>query len=503
MRLFIGLLSCTAVLSLKKLGADATASQAYLQPRPLKVAIISGRLSSWNDYQYSTGYKGGEAYWYAGIHLALQRMNVTIDFLPDSCKPPKSGNDLGCNLEDSDYHRFLLDGRKSVTQLLQSSEHVWSRIRVLDYFGSLIGSEAFISPLEAISSNGTHTGMWKNNRTVPILVHGPVVHLTSPSLERGRRLFLLGHDCHFLRGASSLIKVLATANFDLHVTMDPEDCEERSIVVPDYVTNHGLLSPPAFSQMLRSMAAVIGLAAPLASPTPLEGLAAGAAFLNPCNESDIVSLPCQFPQLAHLGAPYVYNYNMDDTSTLITAAEMAITRRFVSYVNKANQLDNVEAAVCGLILSGTWTKRGCTGIVADKRAMSNIAEDLQKVELIKDADTRQEASTAGSRSARDSKKQNRDKNKVKTMPKDQVGAKAGSHFGKHHHGRHGRGVITKEDLLITGTGSVLEEREQHASQYGSHDSPHHKSYQSSPEAALQKKLYQTYKGGPQLMRSEH
>ena len=129
------------------------------------------------------------------------------------------------------------------------------------------------------------------------------------------------------------------------------------------VVKHNKMLPPEFSQFLRKMAFVVGFGDPKVSPTPLEGLAAGAAFLNPIlNRTDaahygyvggrtgVHAVSSQHAAISMLGAPYVYNYDITDATALITAAERAVKYRFSSYVPSDFRIEGVASFVCAGLL---------------------------------------------------------------------------------------------------------------------------------------------------------
>ena len=119
--------------------------------------------------------------------------------------------------------------------------------------------------------------------------------------------------------------------------------------------NHGRLSPMAFVMLLRESAFVIGLGNPVYSPTPLEALANGAAWLNPVSWQDtgrehIMSSSSQHQGLKLLGFPYVYNVELSDLKSVLRAAELAVTHRFHSFVPFWNRVESVSAQVCANLL---------------------------------------------------------------------------------------------------------------------------------------------------------
>jgi hypothetical protein len=106
-----------------------------------------------------------------------------------------------------------------------------------------------------------------------------------------------------------------------------------------------------YSKLLRTFAFIIGLGDPIISPTPIEGLHVGAAFLNPVGKEGYYppnynKAYGQHSALAHLGSPYVYNYPYGDGAAAVEAAEKAVALRFASYVPAPFHVESVVAQVC-------------------------------------------------------------------------------------------------------------------------------------------------------------
>jgi hypothetical protein len=136
------------------------------------------------------------------------------------------------------------------------------------------------------------------------------------------------------------------------------------------IVRHSKMKPIQFSKLFQDMAFIVGLGDPRVSPTPLEGLVAGATFLNPIlNKTDaadfgyiggrmgVHAVKSQHAAIAMLGAPYVYNYDISDPSTLITVAERAVRFRFPSFVPSTFRVEGVASLVCAGLLE---TDAPCT-----------------------------------------------------------------------------------------------------------------------------------------------
>ena len=112
------------------------------------------------------------------------------------------------------------------------------------------------------------------------------------------------------------------------------------------------------------MSFALGVGFPLGSPSPLDALASGAAFLNPkfpaalpgdMTGRGVLHGPVtQNDGLAELSnAPHVVNVDFTTPSTVVDAAE-ASTRpenRFASYVPDALEEANVHLRVCKALTS--------------------------------------------------------------------------------------------------------------------------------------------------------
>ena len=126
--------------------------------------------------------------------------------------------------------------------------------------------------------------------------------------------------------------------------------------------------------ILQKVAMVLGTGIPTDSPTALEALYNGAAFLNPeyaplhFEDVDVFPRTHMHKALKNLGPPYVYNYihsknniradnsKGDDFSTkedmetkissILEVAEQAAAQPFVSYTPADYSYESVKAHVC-------------------------------------------------------------------------------------------------------------------------------------------------------------
>ena len=161
-------------------------------------------------------------------------------------------------------------------------------------------------------------------------------------LWRNRSGLVYGKHC--FESTPPFVELLIQSGFQLHVT-----CKEST---PSSIINHGPLKPDEFILLLRKMAFVIGLGHPLDSPTPLEAIANGAAWLNPSSisaydDTKVVKIMhSQHQGLKVLGMPYVYNVDLANVTSVLLAAERAFKNRFHGFVSFWNREESVAAQVC-------------------------------------------------------------------------------------------------------------------------------------------------------------
>ena len=379
-------------------GASSSPTSVCALPSPLSarkaIAFVGPRLLPWAAYHAQDGnqgnaawpatlaqtwksYSGGEAYWAASLEFILTRiLGFRVDWIPSQASLPNwaigkiipDASLLGKDASTGEqlYHRFILDSSTSRKLRLLLQERTapadLCRMRVLDFWGAWSTAEAPGLVNASAAVRAAVDERWVvtpyhciHNAPLPFFVHSLVTLPPSTQAARPRAGFILGKACSLFKAdqrASQLVAALHSRGFKLHATAD---C---AIGVPLVV--HGLLAPTAFAAALRGVAFVLGLGAPCDSPTPLEGLANGAAFLNPWLEKHEcpgsgppprgVSRRAQHRPLSSLGAPYVYSYDRNVPNSLVAAAESAIARRFASFVPAAHRLEGAVAAVCANLL---------------------------------------------------------------------------------------------------------------------------------------------------------
>ena len=203
---------------------------------------------------------------------------------------------------------------------------------------------------------------------VPYFPHSRVTLPPSTNAARPRAGFILGKSCFVVNRHPHIIRALLEHGFELHSvarcphlgghwntstlsssTDSPSSPHLNSSSASGgrngSIITHGLMSPTGFAKALRGMSFLLGVGSISVSPSPLEALANGAAFLNPRNGSH-----SQHPPLAAVGAPYVYNYELGVPASVVDAAECAVRARFASYTPLAHMLETTLAAVCANLI---------------------------------------------------------------------------------------------------------------------------------------------------------
>lgn len=354
---------------------------------------------SWEAYESGHGYCGSETYWSSAVSFVLRAMNVTVHYHPSTPLPPlRMADEPGHNASNAkmlgalnadaniilkvarhkQYDRFVLAGysefRLAVLKRALPAD-IFCRTRIMSWWGGgdshrlkiLMDQQQhkrganlysqymqqqlpreFVSPRLVIYPHAHPYGT-----AVPYFPHSLVTSEPSTNASRPRRGFLLAKSCTSQSGLladphiRSLVDALLSAGFELHMTAR---CPPQ-MGLPKELVSRGMRPPAEFALLLRSMAFLVGIGSIDATPSPLEAIANGAAFLNPRNRSASGGpYHYQHPFIADLGAPYVYNYDIDDASSLVAAAESAWRRRFASYVPPQHRIEAVASSACALLL---------------------------------------------------------------------------------------------------------------------------------------------------------
>ena len=296
----------------------------------IKIAFVGGRFHSWNSFQLKQGDLGGEAYWAASMTYLLDALGVTVEFFDNY--PPL--NEFG------EFHRLIFDGyaEKQLAPIIDKP-NLLCKVRVLHYWGGGEWGDARINATNVDNRLILTPYMDPKFKTTP-LPYFPHSLLTLPESKRilrNRSGYLLGKNCGYFGEPSvqNLLKALHDSDIDIHAS---SHCD--SFPVPVIV--EGFLSPSYFALMLREMSFVVGFGHPRVSPTPLEALANGAAFIDPN--------PGQHTVLSSIGPPYVYKYDIQNASSLLLAAELSFEYRFSSFIPSAHRVESALGTLCSNLL---------------------------------------------------------------------------------------------------------------------------------------------------------
>jgi alpha-1,3(6)-mannosylglycoprotein beta-1,6-N-acetyl-glucosaminyltransferase len=99
--------------------------------------------------------------------------------------------------------------------------------------------------------------------------------------ERKKRAVVYGKELDMWIGKRALLDAVHV-HFDVHATVGStkEAVVPYASVVPDYVTNHGVIAAPELHKLLGESWLFVGMGFPYEGPAPLEAVADGCVFLN-------------------------------------------------------------------------------------------------------------------------------------------------------------------------------------------------------------------------------
>jgi hypothetical protein len=324
------------------------------------------RFISWEDHLKGT-LKGGEPYWSACIDYILRDLGFEVEFTDDETVHLQLNDDALERLERGDVHRIITDSSSggNFGHEIWDKSDLLCKVRMMNWFVSAKRpkNEFVITPIryDDISSTSAHF--------VPFFVHGA---LTDPPfremIPRNRRsIFLYDKECY--RIPIEIPIALHKAGFELHF-----QCLEGNFgphpaidAISGNFTFHERVSTPQeyAREILQKVAMVLGFIHPEDSPTPLEALYNGAAFLNPEYEPfehHATTRTYMHQALGNLGPPYVYNYNasffpkgdrvyLETTiSSILDLSERAAAQPFVSYTPVDYRYEAAKANVCANII---------------------------------------------------------------------------------------------------------------------------------------------------------
>ena len=316
------------------------------------------RLNDWSSYQNGTGYLGGEGYWSASLMFLLQSLDFDVEI--DNHLPYGNTTDMDRILHKKEIYRVIVDhhfNKDNFTKEIQNESEAMCKIRHFEWWErsdkkirqQYNDPRKVITPFPYHNSSSTHIAFFVHSElTLP-----PIVNME----RRGREAMLLDKNCAFPK---KVLLGLVDAGYKLHLTCHHlEDQENIKSMIPSgsskYTENiifYNVMKPIEFSKMLRKVSVVIGYGNPRDSPTPFEGLANGAAFLNPVSVSGIYT---QHKILRTLGAPYVYNYVRSPSAAItlkniLKLAEIALLHPFGSYIPFHYRFHVAREQVCANLI---------------------------------------------------------------------------------------------------------------------------------------------------------
>lgn len=157
----------------------------------------------------------------------------------------------------------------------------------------------------------------------------------------------------------SLIKPTVQALLDAGITMYSSCPSAAACDLPEGVQFLGKMTGAQYQDFLQSnVSFALGVGYPLLSPSPLDAMASGVAFLNPKFpesfsaygvldvEPDVGNVTTQHDELARIvPEPYLYNVDFQAPESVIAAARKSSRNRFASYVPSLLSIESTTARV--------------------------------------------------------------------------------------------------------------------------------------------------------------
>ena len=288
-------------------------------------------------------YKGGEWYMSASLDYALRQNGFQVDVLH------KQRRKIHGKIAQK-YHRVFLNGNDWSEHFHTTTRTETCKVRAFHWWGG--GNEKAQSPLDPKQRltpfpQSSHF----NNTFLGFFPHSLLYQQQQPLASRQKVGLLLGKSPEYFENHEGLISALLADNFTLHTTC--KDSKKARCSLPPSVIRHHKVGPITFANLLPQFAFMLGLGKPLDSPSPLEGLANGVAFLNPILRDDMEAMPSigatQNNAMAALGMPYVYNVHLKNYTQVVAAANRAVDNRFSSYTPREFTPEAMISRVCGIL----------------------------------------------------------------------------------------------------------------------------------------------------------
>ncbi|KAJ1640517.1 hypothetical protein T492DRAFT_928483 [Pavlovales sp. CCMP2436] len=258
-------------------------------------------------------------------------------------------------------HRLGLD-----CKALSENPEVACKVGYLGFFGKDPHSRGNCAKLGLTSRQVLTPYPLEGNplRRSTFLGYWPSAHrladTTRPSQPRGRRGLLLGKEARYFnpehpdnllgsnRSATralvpDLIRAMLAAGFELSTTCAPRaECN-----LPPAVRSLPGLGPEEYARTLHRFSFLLGVGDPAISPSPLEALSAGVAYINPTVHGHIApGRVYQHDPISRLGPPYVFNVELSNISSVIEAAELSARQWFDTYVPAEHTYEATVSRMC-------------------------------------------------------------------------------------------------------------------------------------------------------------
>lgn len=319
-------------------------------------------------------HRGGENFVYAATDWALQQNGFLVDTTEDVLE------DFAPE-ELAQYHRIFMNG-VAWPKHLDNHPEILCKIRGLHFWGNFKPTpeepwdqRQVLSPYR--EQYGTFLGYFAHS-----LVQKPI---HTPNPRREKHGFIIGRRPHCIQKEDhKVLRALIDDGYTLHSTcFDPNcripaltrikqgiKCDKTCGGLPKEVIFHGVMAPGEYGELMSQMAFLIGMGDPIVSPSPFVGWAHGAAWLNPFKKNreqkvrakqalqefplrlqdpDPVAWSLQHWPVAMLGAPYVYNIDLDNVTSVVEAANWAVQNRFSSYAPPDFTPQAMVARTCSIM----------------------------------------------------------------------------------------------------------------------------------------------------------
>ncbi|KAI0036928.1 hypothetical protein K488DRAFT_40011 [Vararia minispora EC-137] len=145
---------------------------------------------------------------------------------------------------------------------------------------------------------------------------------------------------------------------------------QSNIPFPKGVKDLGALQPHEFLAELSRSKAIIGLGAPVTSPTPYEALCLGVPFINPIKSwdyyhpKDRYSWNTQHDMLKFMDAPYVYNVFQNDKKAFVRAIKSALETPIQPFVFDDMKLPAIQKRLHAILQRDHY---GMAKVVLERR----------------------------------------------------------------------------------------------------------------------------------------